>query len=91
MFANDTNLFYSHQDVKKLFWVVNSELEKVSDWFNANILPLNEGKTKSIFFHRHRNRDDIPLKLPSLFVNKKEIKRVSSVKFFGVIFDESLN
>ena len=36
MFADDTNLFYSHQDIKELFRVVNSELEKVCDWFNAN-------------------------------------------------------
>ena len=35
MFADDTNLFYSHEDIKELFRVVNSELEKVCDWFNA--------------------------------------------------------
>ena len=33
---DDTNLFYSHQDIKELFRVVNSELEKVCGWFNAN-------------------------------------------------------
>ena len=43
------------------------------------------------FFHRHRNRDDLPLKLPPLFVNKKQINRVSSVKFLGIIFDENFN
>ena len=91
IFAGDTNLFYSHQDIKELFRVVNSELERVYDWFNANKLSLNEGKTKYIFFHRHRNRDDISLKLPPLFVNKEEINRVSSIKFLGVIFDENLN
>ena len=64
MFSDDTNLFYSHQDIKEVFRVVNSEIEKVCDWFNANKLSLNEEKTKYIFFHRHRNRDDIPLKLP---------------------------
>ena len=31
------------------------------------------------------------MKLPPLFVNKKEIDIVSSIKFFGVIFDESLD
>ena len=60
MFADDTNLFYSHQDIKELFQAVNAELGKVCDWFNANKLSLNEGKTKFIFFYRQRNRDDIP-------------------------------
>ena len=91
MFADDTNLFYSHQDKKELFRVVNSKLEKSCDWFNANKLSLNERKAKYIFFHRHRNKDDIPLKLLPLFVNKKEINRVSSIKFLGVILDENLN
>ena len=50
MFADDTNLFCSHQDIKELFQVVNYELEKVCDWFNANKLSINEGKTKYIFF-----------------------------------------
>ena len=67
---HDTNLFCSHQGIKKLFRVVNSELEKVSDWFNALKLALNERKTKYLFFHRHRDKADMPLKLPSLFVNK---------------------
>ena len=66
-------------------------VEKGCDWFNANKLSRNEGKTKYTFFHRHRNRNDIPLKLPPLFVNKKEINRASSIKFFGAIFDESIN
>ena len=70
LFANDTNLFHSHQDIKELLRVNNSELEKVCDCFNANKLSLREGKTKCIFFHRHRNGDDILLKLPPLFVNK---------------------
>ena len=29
---------------------------------------------QNAFFHRHKNRDDIPLKLPALFVNKKRYK-----------------
>ena len=30
MFADDTNLFYSHKDIKKLFHRVNTELVKVN-------------------------------------------------------------
>ena len=44
MFVEDPSLFYSHQDTKELFRVVNSVLEKVCDWFNANKLSLSEKK-----------------------------------------------
>ena len=75
MFADDTNLFYSHPDIKELFKFSNSELRKVCNWFNANKLSLNEGKTKYIFFHGLGNRNDIPLKLQTLFVNKSQFNK----------------
>ena len=45
MFADDTNLFYSHQNIKTLFRKVNCELEKICEWFRANKLSLNVTKT----------------------------------------------
>ena len=44
MFADDTNLFYSHKDVKTLFHTVNSELVTVNHRFEANKLSLNVKK-----------------------------------------------
>ena len=49
MFANDTNRFHSHRDIKTLFSRVNEELEKLGGWFTANRLSLNIKKTKYIF------------------------------------------
>ena len=45
MFADDTNLFYSHNDVKELFQIMNAELSRLNDWFCANKLSLNTDKT----------------------------------------------
>lgn len=42
MFADDANLFCSHQDVKELFRVVDSELENILSWFNANKISLKQ-------------------------------------------------
>ena len=36
MFADDTNLFYCHNNIKILFKNANHELEKISQWFKAN-------------------------------------------------------
>ena len=35
-------------------------------------------------------KDNIPLKLPSLFMSDREIKRITSVKYLGVLIDEHL-
>ena len=90
MFADDTNLFFSHKNIQHLFRNVNFELEKISCWFKANKLSLNESKTKYTFFHKPSQRDNIPLKLPSLLINETQITRVTSIKFLGVLIDENL-
>ena len=51
MFADDTNLFFNHKDIKHLFTGVNNELVNIKDWFTANQLSLNVEKTKYSFFH----------------------------------------
>ena len=41
MFADDTNLFYTHTDTKQLSSSVNNELNKINEFFIANKLFLN--------------------------------------------------
>ena len=41
MFADDTNLFYSHKNIKTLFQIVSSKLKLVNEWFLAKKLSLN--------------------------------------------------
>ena len=50
MFADDTNLFYEHNDLKTLFSLVNQELQKINEWFEANKLSLNVDKKKNTLF-----------------------------------------
>ena len=90
MFADDTNLFFNHKNIKHLFTVVNNELVSIKDWFNANKLSLNLEKTKYSFFHKPSKKDDIPLCLPKLIINNYEIKREESIKFLGVLLDQHL-
>ena len=66
------------------------ELNKVFKWFHANKLSLNKDKTRYRFFHKTREKDNIPLKLPSLFINDRDIKRITSIKYLGVVIDEHL-
>ena len=84
MFADDTNLFYSHSNIKILFDTVNRELCKLNNWFHANKLSLNVSKTKYTFFHKLRQNINIPLVLPNLSINGITVKRERSIKFLGV-------
>ena len=90
MFVDDTNLFYFHNYIKILFKNANDELEKLSQWFKANKLSLNEGKITFTLFHKPRDKDNLPLQLPNLKINNNKIKRSSSIKFVGVLTDENL-
>ena len=53
MFADDTNLFFSHRNISTLFLTVNNELHKIGELFKANRLSLNIKKTKHTFSHKN--------------------------------------
>ena len=91
MKADDTNLFFSHKNLRTLFSKMNAELSKINELFKANELSLNVTKTMYILFLKPFKIDDIPLKLPDLNINNVYIKCVNSMKFLGVILDQHLN
>src|ERR1043165_8843812 len=45
LFADDTNLVYSNASPEALMEIVNKDLTKINNWFNANKLTLNTDKT----------------------------------------------
>ena len=90
LFADDTNLFCSDNNMRALFETANQELSQINDCFLANKLSLNVEKTKYMLFHKLTDQENIPLKLPLLKLNRKIIEREYSFKFLGVILDEHL-
>ena len=90
MFADDTNLFLSHQIINTLFKIFNEELNKIGDWFKENKLSLNNRKTKYTIFHKTSSKDNVPLKLPALKIARNIIERKAAIKFLGVILDKNI-
>ena len=45
LFADDTNIFYSHDRLPELVNVLNTELDNMYTWFCVNKLSLNVAKT----------------------------------------------
>ena len=97
MLADDTNLFFTHNYIRYLFQVVNQELENINQWFISNKLSLNIyiyiyiKRTKYSFFHNPSQKENIPLLLPKLIINKNEIQWTESIKSLGVLLDENLS
>ena len=91
IFADDTNLFLSHQNINPLFKILNEELQKNGDWFKANKLSLNNRKTKYTLFHKKFSKDDLPLKLLALKIADSKIERKTAITFLEVILDKNIS
>ena len=52
-FADDTNIFYSCNNLTELCNMLSRELAKLCKWFAVNKLSLNLSKTNGILFGKH--------------------------------------
>lgn len=86
LFADDTNIFYSNDDYNELIANLNSELNKLKHWMNANKLSLNMSKTKIMSFGNKNTALDFPVR-----IDNSNIERVSEIKFLGITIDEKLS
>ena len=50
LFADDSNFLLAHSDPETLNKLVNEQLIKIKDYFNANYLSINTSKTTYIIF-----------------------------------------
>ena len=87
LFADDTNIFYSHTDASYLMEVVNLELKKITCWFYTNKLSINVKKSNFIIFRPRQNRQTLDL---AFNISNYSIDRVKEATFLGVILDEHL-
>ena len=87
MFADDTNVFLSGQNLAELESVMNSELKCMYEWLCANKLSLNINKTHYMIFAPARKKI---LYDCHLRIENEEISRVYETKFLGVMLDSNL-
>ena len=87
LFADDTFLSLSSNDIKYLEKTVNLEMKKMSKWFTQNELTLNVEKSKFMLIKRRNSR----LQEFTLKYNGKKMERCYSYKYLGVHLDEKLS
>ena len=86
LFADDSNLFISHNDPVYLINTLNRELNKLSTWFAANLVCLNLTKTNFMVFKPWQKKQSFEFQV----INEQPILRVSETKFLGVLLDDNL-
>ena len=81
IFADDTNILFSHRDPEQLEKVINTELKKISNCFKLNKLSLNIDKTNfMIFKNKHSNKSDLNFKIK---IDNTNIDKVEVTKLLG--------
>ena len=79
LFADDTTLYKTHRNLNYLKWCLEDDMTRLSDWFRANKLSMNVGKTVCVLFQK----DPTP-KTITLNVDGTKIHSVKEVKFLGM-------
>ena len=87
--ADDTYIFYQHEDVKQIENVLNKEFSSLCQWFIDNklsILFFGEDKTKPILFSKTRGLREI-----NIAFSGHSIKQHETVEYLGCQLDSKLS
>ena len=87
LFADDTSIFFKHKDVSQMEEILNTELEKVSNWLIANKLSLNVSKSNVLVFRSKSANSD---KILNLKINGQSLEENTYAKYLGVYIDHKL-
>ena len=86
LFADDTLLCAQNANFTLLEAEVNSELDKVANWFLSNKLTLNISKCKYMLISRKRQILQL-----SIMIRTDALEECSSYKYLGIFIDKDLN
>ena len=97
LFADDTNIFVTGDNEKHVYENANMVANNLYEYFLANELHINTGKSVHMYFRPHLSNEQrqtcarVRGHYYSVKVNGKKLKQVDAVKFLGVIIDDKLS
>ena len=91
MFADDTNITCSADNLADLESIVNSELSNLTTWLKANKLSLNIAKTEFMTIGSRQKLQAEGDKVIQASLESKPIRRVDHTKSLGLIIDDRLS
>ena len=65
---------------------INTEIKKISDWLQINLLSVNMNKTNLIIFHKHNK----VLRIPNIIFDNTPIQHVNRFNFLGLHLDSNM-
>ncbi|KAJ0039461.1 hypothetical protein NL108_013132 [Boleophthalmus pectinirostris] len=85
LFADDTTILCSGEDLQRLVIDTTHELAKLQVWFDENKLSLNIMKTKAMFFGNRETNPQMQMKIDHV-TTEREVEHT----FLGVTLDHKL-
>ena len=79
LFADDTTIYYSSNNLDDLYNKINHDLYTVADWFPANKLTLNISKTNNVIFTKSAQER---IQNKSIQIGHDTINKVTHIIFF---------
>ena len=89
LFADDTALYMVNNDLQTLLSGIKEKIENLYKWCTCSKLTINSEKTHFILFHTVNK--PIPNNLTEIVTTQASIKRVTEIKYLGLVLDEKLN
>ena len=84
LFADDTSLLYSSNNIIEIEVRVNSDLSKMYNWSKEWLVDFNPKKTECIFFSTNQ-----AVNKPCIVFNNENVKFVENHKHLGVTFSHN--
>lgn len=88
MYADDTNIFLSGNNITHMTDILNIEMQALSSWLQCNRLSLNVDKTHVMVFSLNPTTRNLK---PSIEINGSSISTINTTTFLGVKIDNSLS
>ena len=92
LFADDTSILYSHKNIR-LEQIVNSELQNVCHWLEANKLTLNIQKSNFVIFHTKKKALGFIPNIKIIDLTAKPmipLEMKDTFKYLGLLIDFNL-
>jgi hypothetical protein len=86
LFADDTNILVSDEDINNLQYKLNNVMNALQTWFTLNSLVVNTEKTLAVSFRTTHNKKPV---LPHVIFEGRDIPYNTETKFLGIYINEN--
>ena len=94
LFADDTIILYLHSNIENQIYLINDELNKVSNWFThvkAKKLSVNASKTNYMILETPHMVSRLDGLDTNVNLDNTSLERVKYTKFLGILIDNCLS